>query len=169
MTNLFTIGYEGAQLADFIRSLISSGVDTLVDVRELPLSRRKGFSKTSLAAALKEHGICYVHNRWLGAPKPIRNRLRETGDYVTYFRQFNAYLETQSAVLEKLAKDYAESAVVLMCFEKDPSECHRSAVARELARIVAAEPVHLQVQGGSRRGSIPKAPRLHSGQGVPAA
>jgi uncharacterized protein (DUF488 family) len=169
MTNLFTIGYEGAQLADFIRSLISNGVDTLVDVRELPLSRRKGFSKTSLATALNKHGICYVHNRRLGAPKPIRNRLRETRDYVTYFRQFNAYLETQSAVLEKLAKDYAQSAVVLMCFEKEAAECHRSAVARELARIIAVEPVHLRVQGGTRHGSIPKGPRLHTGQGVPAA
>jgi uncharacterized protein (DUF488 family) len=169
MTNLFTIGYEGAQLADFIRQLIDNGVDTLVDVRELPLSRRKGFSKSSLSTVLKRHGILYVHNRALGAPKPIRNRLRETGDYATYFRQFNAYLKTQSAVLAKLAKDYAESAVVLMCFEKNPAECHRSAVARELARIVTAEPVHLRVEGGTRRGSIRNAPRLHSGQGVPAA
>lgn len=169
MTNLFTIGYEGAQLTDFIRSLVSSGVDTLVDVRELPLSRRKGFSKSPLSTALKKHGIRYVHDKALGAPKPIRNRLRETGDYVTYFRQFNAYLKTQTAALEKLAKEYAESAVALMCFEKNPAECHRSAIARELARIVEAEPVHLQVQEGACRGPIRKAPRLHSGQGIPAA
>ena len=169
MTNLFTIGYEGALLADFIRSLISNGIDTLIDVRELPLSRRKGFSKSSLSATLNKHGILYIHNRALGAPKPIRNRLRETGDYSTYFRQFNSYLETQTAVLEKLVMDSAKSAVVLMCFEKDPAECHRSAVARELARMVETEPVHLQVQGGTRRGSIPKTSRLHSGQGVPAA
>lgn len=169
MTNLYTIGYEGADLADFLRRLIQAGVDLLIDVRELPLSRRKGFSKTSLAAALEKRGIRYIHRKELGAPKSIRHELRETGDYKKYFRRFNTYIETKQATLERLAEDHASISVALMCFEKNPAECHRSAVARELGRIADLEPVHLQVRRGAHRGQLPKTPRLHTGQGIPAA
>ncbi len=166
MTNIYTIGYEGADLADFLRRLKAVGVDILVDVRELPLSRRRGFSKTPLASALEQHGIRYLHKRELGAPREIRHKLRETGDYTTYFRRFNDYLWTQREVLERLIEECV-GAVVLMCFERDPKECHRSAVARELGKLADLHPVHLAV--GGDRGSIREAPRLRPRQGLPTA
>src|SRR5258708_26629138 len=166
MTDLFTIGYEGVQFADFLQRLKAAGVDIVVDVRELPLSRRRGFSKNRLSELLEKHGIQYVHKRELGAPREIRHELRETGDYTAYFRRFNAYLKTQRDALERLV-DECVGAVVLMCFERDPKECHRSAVARELGKLTDLEPVHLDVQG--RRGSVSETPRLRPRQGVPAA
>lgn len=169
MTTLYTIGYEGVELVEFMRRLIDAGVRTVIDVRELPLSRRKGFSKTPLMEALAERGIGYVHRRELGAPKVIRNELRESGDYKEYFRQFNAYLKTQKNALRQLMEEYAGSTVVLMCFEANPAECHRSAVARELGKIAELDPVHLQVRREAHHGQLPKAPRLHTGQGVPTA
>ncbi len=63
MKKLFTIGYEGAQLADFLATLACHRVSVVVDVRELPLSRRKGFSKNRLAAA----GFCYFRDLFLFA------------------------------------------------------------------------------------------------------
>jgi len=169
MTNIFTIGYEGVELAAFLRSLRDAGVELVIDVRELPLSRRKGFSKTLLAAALERAGIGYVHERKLGAPKPIRHELRKTGDYEKYFRRFNAYLQTQHDTLKQLVKACSDTSVVLMCFEMNADECHRSAVARELGKITGLDPIHLQVRGGARHGQLPKSPRLHTGQGVSAA
>jgi len=166
MTNLFTIGYEGASLADFLLRLKVAGVDVVVDVRELPLSRRRGFSKNQLADALERCGIGYVHKRELGAPRKIRHELRATGDYTTYFQRFNAYLRTQRAALERLL-DECVGAAVLLCFERDPKECHRSAVARELAKLAALKPVHLDVE--ERRGSVPEAPGLRPRQGLSAA
>ena len=166
MTSLFTIGYEGASLAEFLRRLKAAGVDVLVDVRELPLSRRRGFSKSQLAQQLERHGIQYVHRRELGAPKEIRHELRETGDYGTYFERFNAYLRTQRTALERLVDEYV-GAVVLMCFERDPKECHRSAVARELAKLADVKPVHLDVE--ERRGHLSEAQGLRPRQGLPAA
>ncbi len=166
MTDLFTIGYEGVQFADFLQRLKAAGVDIVVDVRELPLSRRRGFSKNRLSELLEKHGIQYVHKRELGAPREIRHELRETGDYTAYFRRFNAYLKTQRDALERLV-DECVGAVVLMCFERDPKECHRSAVARELGKLTDLEPVHLDVQG--RRGSVSETPGLRPRQGVPAA
>lgn len=166
MTSVFTIGYEGASLAAFLERLKAARVGTLVDVRELPLSRRPGFSKSQLAKQLEKAGIRYVHKRELGAPRDIRHKLRETGNYETYFRRFNTYLRTQRAALEQLL-DECVGAVVLMCFERNPAECHRSVVARELARLAdVQEPIHLDVE--ERRGSLRKDAGLRTRQSTAA-
>ena len=71
MDKLFTIGYEGADLKEFLTVLKNAGTDVLLDVRELPMSRRKGFSKNALKAALAEVGIDYRHEKRLGSPKDV--------------------------------------------------------------------------------------------------
>ena len=72
MTNcIFTLGYEGFYLQKFIEQLQDAGVQTVVDVRANPLSRKPGFSKRAFAAALNEAGITYVHTSALGCPKPV--------------------------------------------------------------------------------------------------
>jgi uncharacterized protein (DUF488 family) len=77
---LFTLGYEGLNVDTYIAALKLHDIHTLVDVRELPLSRKKGFSKNVLAARLDAEGIGYLHLRSLGAPRPIRHALRADGD-----------------------------------------------------------------------------------------
>ena len=42
MTTLFTIGYEKASQGDVLAALTSAGVETLIDVRDRPQSRRAG-------------------------------------------------------------------------------------------------------------------------------
>jgi len=63
-------------------------VKTVVDVRELPVSRKKGFSKSAFCAALSAHGIAYLHMPALGCPKPIRNPYKVDGNWQTYTREF---------------------------------------------------------------------------------
>src|SRR4029077_141322 len=70
---LFTIGYERRSPDELVRALGDAGVTLLVDVRELPNSRRRGFSKNALAAALGDAGIASAHERALGNPKPYRD------------------------------------------------------------------------------------------------
>ena len=65
---IFTIGYEATTMGEFLAALMDAGVERVIDVRALPLSRRPGFSKTPLKAALKEAGIDYVHLKALGTP-----------------------------------------------------------------------------------------------------
>src|SRR5690242_19942569 len=76
---LWTIGYEKAGLGAFIATLRAAGIATLVDLRDLPLSRRAGFSKRQLRAAVEEAGMRYVHLKALGTPAEGRaaNRRRE--------------------------------------------------------------------------------------------
>ena len=61
LKKIVTIGYEGAEVADFLATLSQLGVTTLLDIRELPISRRKGFAKNALREGLLSVGIEYRH------------------------------------------------------------------------------------------------------------
>jgi hypothetical protein len=90
-STLRTIGYEGYDLDGFVGALRRAGIKQLLDIRDLPLSRRKGFSKSPLREALSDAGILYEHLRELGAPKPIREPF-VTGE-VSHATFKKAYLE----------------------------------------------------------------------------
>ena len=148
MRKLYTIGYEAAALHDFIATLTAADVDVLVDVRELPMSRRRGFSKTALSSALNDAGIEYLHVRELGSPRDIRHRLREDKDFKTFFKAFNRHLRQHEGILRELADELSDHKVAFMCYEKQHTECHRSSVANALAKLVDVTPEHLGVIDG---------------------
>ena len=100
---LHTIGYEGLDTQEFLSLLSEYDIQTLVDIRELPLSRKSGFSKNALATSVKRRGIGYIHLPHLGCPKPIRNRYREDGNWTRYQRDFLKYLATQDEAIAALA------------------------------------------------------------------
>lgn len=124
---VFTIGYEGATMADFLATLTKAGIERVIDVRALPLSRRPGFSKSTLAASLREVGIEYVHLKALGTPKEGRDAGKK-GDVATLERVYAGQLElpeaqAQAAMMRELA---SERPSALLCFERDPCHCHRT-------------------------------------------
>ena len=136
---IFTIGYENATVPDFVAALTQAGVKRVIDVRAVPNSRRPGFSKTPLRNALAEAGIDYVHLRALGTPADGRAAAR-AGRHEELERIYEGQLElpeamAQSAQMKDLA---AEMPSALLCYERDPSHCHRSllldAVAPEFER-----------------------------------
>jgi uncharacterized protein (DUF488 family) len=129
--------YEGASIADFISTLKSSGVSVVLDIREIPLSRRTGFSKQALSQALAASGIEYLHERALGSPKAIRDALHRDKDYKKFFRLFEDYLDTRQALLNGLA-ERLNGNVALLCYERDPNLCHRLIVAGHLAYLTGA-------------------------------
>ncbi|GAA0732336.1 uncharacterized protein (DUF488 family) [Sphingomonas japonica] len=124
---IFTIGYEGATVDEVIAALGAAGVKRLIDVRQLPLSRRPGFSKTSLAAALAEHGIDYVHLKALGTPKQGRDAAKK-GDRATLQAVYAGQLELPEAqaAAARMRDLAAEMPSALLCFERDPHVCHRT-------------------------------------------
>jgi len=140
---LFTFGYEGYSIDGFIGRLKKAGVTVVIDVRELPLSRKKGFSKTAFGTALKGAGIVYSHLPVFGCPKTIRNQYKADGNWKRYEKAFNAYIETQSAAVADLAKFSKETKACLVCFEADFNFCHRSLVARAAADAGGAAVTHL--------------------------
>ncbi|MFD1611235.1 DUF488 family protein [Sphingomonas tabacisoli] len=124
---VFTIGYEGATVDEFLAALRSAGVEQVADVRAIAASRRPGFAKTSLAANLREAGIGYRHLRALGTPKPGRDAAKK-GDRATLERVYAGQLELPEAQAEAeaLKEMVRERPTALLCFERDPAMCHRS-------------------------------------------
>ena len=124
---IFTIGYEATTMVDFLGALTKAGVKRVIDVRALPLSRRPGFSKTSLAASLAGAGIGYVHLKALGTPKRGRDAAKK-GDVATLEAVYAEQLELPEAQMQaaQMLALAAEMPSALLCFERDPHHCHRT-------------------------------------------
>lgn len=140
---LYTFGYEGMTIEAFISRLKAQGVKTVIDVRELPLSRKKGFSKTAFADALHVAGIAYAHMPALGCPRSVRNAYRVNGDWSLYTKGFLEHLAKQREAVSELAKLAAATSACLVCFEADYNYCHRSLVARAAAQAGGPPITHL--------------------------
>ena len=139
---IFTIGYEGTTVGEFIAALRQAGVKRVIDFRALPLSRRPGFSKTPLKGALEEVGIEYVHLKALGTPADGRAAAR-AGRHNDLERIYAGQLElpeamAQSAQMLELAR---EKPSALLCMERDPAHCHRTLLLGAVA--ADAEIIHL--------------------------
>jgi uncharacterized protein (DUF488 family) len=149
MGTVATIGYEGATVGDFLEALREEGVTLLVDVRAVASSRRPGFAKTALSANLAEAGIDYLHLRGLGTPADGRAAAR-AGRYEELRTIYLEHLATPGAQaeLETLAEIVRSGRRVgLLCFEADPSHCHRSMVAAALASLLPVQVTHLAPVG----------------------
>ena len=140
MQTIFTIGYEQATQPALVAALRQAGVEVLADIRYLPLSRRPGFSKNSLRAAVEEAGLEYRHYRHLGTPADGRAAARR-GDHAELERIYSGQLELpealqQMAELSALAQD---KRTALLCYERNAAECHRTllfdALFADFARV----------------------------------
>ena len=147
MSTLYTIGYEKSDIGSFLATLKHASIDVLVDVRDLPLSRKKGFSKNALRANLEEKGIRYLHIKALGDPKPGRTAAR-AGDYETFEEIFRNHMESDEAqeALEELSSTPTNLRICLLCFERHADRCHRSIVADDLANRMNLKVAHIEVE-----------------------
>jgi uncharacterized protein (DUF488 family) len=131
MRTLFTIGYEKAKPDAVMGELERAKIDLLIDTRAVAASRRPGFSKRQLAASLDEAGIAYIHLQKLGTPTEGRAAAR-AGDFDKLWRIYDKHIKTrdaQEALGELLALIKSGKRVCLLCYERDPNECHRSRIA----------------------------------------
>ena len=130
MPALYTIGYEGLEIREFLAALHANKVETVVDVRELPLSHKKGFSKNSLQKRLSREHIWYVHVPELGCPRAIRmrypGRYRVARDWQRFEKDYSRHLRGQGEALTALSVTVGASRCALLCVEADPHFCHRN-------------------------------------------
>jgi hypothetical protein len=142
-----TIGYEGISLEGYLNRLLCAGVTLLCDVRRNPMSRKYGFSKSTLARACEGVGIRYEHSPELGIASDERQGLNTQEDYDALFAAYEREsLPWQTEALKKIgAWVQAGERVALTCFEKSPDQCHRHCVAEALERIFGRKfaPQHL--------------------------
>ncbi len=133
LKTIWTIGYEKTGVPDLVATLRAAKIKRVLDVRELPNSRRAGFSKNMLAASLDNAGIRYQHMKALGTPKAGRDAAKR-GDTKTMHKIFEAKMhspESQMALAEA-AETAGKERTALLCLEHDWKVCHRAIVAKHL-------------------------------------
>lgn len=137
-TALFTIGYEGRTISEYISLLEQENISAVVDVRKNPISRKKGFSKTALSNALHEAGISYHHIRGLGIDSSLRRNLSTPQDYEDLLRMYETEIlpSHEDAIAELFSVIEEKEAVALTCFERDPAFCHRRKVAEAVEKKI---------------------------------
>lgn len=137
LIRLFTLGYQGISLGNYVETLRAAGVGVVLDVREKAWSYKRGFSKSQLERALADADIDYVHVKSAGNPKANRATATSTEECLARYR---VHLAENPGCLDELL-DHARSAsnagrpACLTCFEQEPEDCHRSILAEELVRL----------------------------------
>lgn len=134
---IFTIGYSGFSLDNFISTLKTHEIECLIDIREIPLSRKPGFSKTALRNLLSNNGIEYRHYRLMGSPRPLRKEVRETGNYLRFFNGVKRHLQKEDSQdeMNRLIHHARTELSCLMCCCADWENCHRKTVVEEITGL----------------------------------
>ncbi len=132
---LFTVGYQGHTIETFLDLLLAHGIAHIIDVRQLPFSRKPDFSKKRLTAHLAAVGIGYTHLVQLGTPKPLRDEIRRTHDYPAFFAAMDALVAAQPEALQAALDIALLQPSALLCFEANQAECHRLSVARAIEQL----------------------------------
>jgi hypothetical protein len=135
-----SVGYEcHKDHRAFAQHLSRAGIERVLDVRELPISRRRGYAKSALSRAMAEVGIEYVHLKALGNPKPFRD-MYKSGRVEEGRRCFEAHLLTKRRdALRDLVPLLRDKRSALMCVEHDPTTCHRTVILDALREELGLE------------------------------
>ena len=135
-TILFTIGYEGVSLEEYINKLIANDVRVLCDVRKNSYSMKFGFSKSQLQSACNGVGIGFVHLPQLGIDSDKRQELKTQSDYDRLFLQYRADVLTQTQTYQDQLINLLiqHKRIALTCFEANICQCHRSHLADAIVK-----------------------------------
>lgn len=136
-TVLFTIGYEGISLEEYLNRLLKNDVKVLVDVRNNPLSMKYGFSKSQLKYYCESLGIQYIHFPEVGIQSEQRQELNTQNDYDKLFAVYrksnlSKTTHTQNEILKLLQQ---HTRIALTCFEANICQCHRKHLAEAIEQL----------------------------------
>jgi len=142
---VYSLGYEGASVDRFLNEIMRYGIQTVIDVRNNPVSRRYGFHKATLTRLCIQLKLGYEHFPELGIPSELREQAARTT--VGYDALFDRYardtLTREKAAVYKVADVMKNRASVLVCTETDPASCHRSRLAESVAQRTNLPVEHL--------------------------
>ena len=136
-TILYTIGYEGISLEQYLNKLIQNDVKVLCDVRKNSLSMKYGFSKSQLQKSCENLGIKYVHIPDLGIDSDKRQELNTQKDYDKLFVHYEKSIlpKNTNAVKEVYDIFIQHKRVALTCFEASQCQCHRGTLAKFITQL----------------------------------
>jgi uncharacterized protein (DUF488 family) len=121
---IFSIGHSNHSLARLVQLLQDADVTAVADVRSQPYSQRyPQFNRTELEEGVRQMGIAYA---FLGdelGGRPRDFALYDEEGRVDYERVRKSFAFGQG--LERLCRALDKYAVVMLCAEEDPMDCHR--------------------------------------------
>jgi uncharacterized protein (DUF488 family) len=140
-TVLFTIGYEGISLEEYLNRLLKNGIKILVDVRNNPLSMKYGFSKSQLKRYCESLSIQYIHFPEMGIQSGQRQELNSQSDYDNLFVAYrkNNLSQTQATQNKILSLLKQHNRIALTCFEANIYQCHRKHLADAISKLPGFE------------------------------
>ena len=141
---------KGSSQEALFHALLRHDVQTLLDIREVPLSRKPGLSKTALGRAATGYGMQYAHIRALGTPRDVRHRRKIDHDAAAFREGFLEHLAGQDEAMQALVERVRGERCCLLCYEADARECHRWFVAERAVEMSGGglTVVHLSVTEG---------------------
>lgn len=133
---LFTLGYEGISLEDYLNKLLTNDIKILCDIRKNPLSMKYGFSKNQLKNSCEKIGIKYIHIPELGIDSAKRQKLVSQHDYDKLFSKYikTTLKKNNSAMKTLIDLLISKSRIALTCFEANLNQCHRKHLADKLTK-----------------------------------
>ncbi len=141
--SIYTAGYEGKTVDEFLNLLMKSGISRLIDVRYNPISRRYGFHKSTLLRLCSSLKIDYQHLPGLGIPGSEREHLDSDRQYVSLFDNYRLSLPSREKDLTGISRLLKSKPSVLVCMEANPKLCHRNVLAQYLTTLIDMPINHL--------------------------
>ena len=157
--NFYTLGYQLHSQLSLLNLLTTQRISVLVDVRQNPISRKRGFSKTHLEKGARLSGIDYFHAPHLGTPTAIRKQYAKSGNVKDALEAYEAYLRSRRKYLQSLLNRVMLRRFCLLCLERDYTSCHRYIIVQMLAEITGWQPTDQPSSDGAQR-------RAHDGWSI---
>lgn len=129
---VWTIGHSTHSIEQFTMMLRSFQIQSLVDVRSLPGSRKfPHFDKEALEVSMKESNIQYLHLKDLGGRRRPSRESRNTAWRLASFRGYADFMETQAFMnaVNQLQEISSANRTAYMCAEAVWWSCHRSLIS----------------------------------------
>lgn len=167
MATLYTIGHSTRSLEELVEVLQANGIQTLVDIRSFPMSRRlPHFNRESLQRSLPQAGIRYVWMKELGGR---RKKICDDSPNVALrspsFRNYADYMLTEDfqRAIQELLHLAEQSRTAYMCAERLYFRCHRMLVSDWLVAH-GHEVLHIDGTGPAKPHQLMDEARLIDGQ-----
>jgi uncharacterized protein (DUF488 family) len=157
-----TIGHSSRPIETFVALLEEHGVESLVDVRRYPGSRKNPhFNRDALEASLGDAGIGYVHEVDLGGRRRVNADSRNTAWRNSGFRGYADWMASAEFrdALTRLIEGAAGRGTAIMCAESVPWRCHRNLIADALV-LAGIDVVHIIDAGQAGSHEVNESARL---------
>lgn len=150
---LLTAGHGTLAAGELASLLTGAGVESLVDIRRFPGSRRHPhFARERMSSWLPEHGVAYRWDERLGGRRKGVPGSPHTGLRDDSFRAYADWMETEEFgdALRQLVDEAGRRPTAVMCSESVWWRCHRRLVA-DAVQLLAGTPVKHLMHDGSLR------------------